>query len=333
MTSPKLRHTALSLPQQRRLFPIRSILFADASASIMFDLLPGEIVLEILRVAAENMVATDRRSVVALAQTASFVYSAVAPVLYRRVVVTQENESGISFLLLNADTCALVRDLTVIWYNWTPEKEIVSNFTGLKSICGVDGRVQFILNHLHSDSKQSLRMIQSWGFELLDNVPAGVTHVCLYEEDRYRSPMLSGLFECIKQFPSITHLGLDMVLHTEHMFDLDNDTATYEAERRRFAQAVSHQLLDVVTAGGTRILQLAIRIGGIMADGAPWRAMIEALYERAGDLGIDQRIRFWRDQRRIEDFDDDVRASVEDAYNGYDVWTEATHVPALSNLD
>jgi len=299
----------------------------------MLDLLPGELVLEILRVAAENMVTTNRRSVVALAQTASFVYFAVAPVLYRRVVVTEQNEKGISILLLNADTCTLVRDLTVIWYDWTPEKESVSNFTGLKSICGVDGRVQFILNHLHADSKQSLRMIQSWGFDLLDNVPASVTHVCLYMEDRYHSPMLSGLVEWRKQFPSITHLGLDMVLHSEHMFELDNDTATYEAERRQFAQAVSHQLLDVVTAGGTQLLQLAIRIGGIMADRAPWRAMIEALHERAGDLGVDQRICLWRDQRRIEDFDDDIRASVEDAYNGYDVWTEATHVPALSNLD
>jgi len=107
----------------------------------MSCVLPPELVLAIACIAAEDMLVADRGSVVSLAQTAHFVYYTIAPFLYRRVVITRNNERAISLLLHNADACALIRDITVIWYNWTPEKETISNLTGLNSIAGVSGRV------------------------------------------------------------------------------------------------------------------------------------------------------------------------------------------------
>jgi len=281
-------------------------------------------------IAAEDMLVADRESVVALAQTAHFVHYTIAPFLYRRVFITRNNEQAIGLLLRNVDACALIRDITVIWYNWTPEKETIFNLTGLNSIAGVSGRVQYLLDRLHSDSKQSLRMIQSWGFDLPNNVPPGVTHICLHMQCRNPFPLITGLFKWMELFPSITHIGFAIVLFPEDIFNaFDNDTVAYDDECRWIAQAVSQQLLDVLKISGARILQLAAHIGGVMSDDVPWQAMVEALYERAGDSGVDQRIRLWRDQRPIGDFIDDPGERVEDANNGINVWSKALNVTVL----
>ena len=280
----------------------------------MLECLPLELVVGILRHAAEIFLSTERQTVVALAQTAKLVYNVVAPILYRRIVVTQANINLLGAFFRNLDLSPLVRHLALTAPEWTPPEDVIVRWTQLQSLTGAAAPIQFVLNHLGPVGRMSLTKIQYWNSPLLDNVPPSVTHACIYVGDADNHHSFRAVVGWIDALPALTHVAIELVARN----------GTREREWPSVALSLDESLVAVLrNKGGRQIQRLSIRLGGKLAEEAFWLAFVDRLRLQTGHSAGDPRIELWRDQRVVTDFEDDVRASIQDAYAGVDVWTES----------
>jgi len=303
----------------------------------MWNTLPMEIVLQILQCAAEAFVYSDRQSAVALAQTSSLGYDTIKPILYQRLAITKNNVAKIEAFIGNASLHAYVRALAIGEWAWQPPAELVANLTGLQSLSGITDRVYQVLRLLHPSNSANIKRIQLWDASSpLDDIPLSVTHVCLYIEDATTEVTDSGLIPWIEAFPSLTHLGIELVAHMDHNCGLaaphsdDEDeslTQSFDEERRERAQTMIDEVHLVLASGDSSIEQVAVRVGGWMADGVPWHALVTAASHNP-----DTRIRLWRDQRTMRDYGDDTASSIDDALAGIDIWSESLPVMGIEDL-
>jgi len=296
-----------------------------------------DIVLQILQCAAEAFVYSDRQSAVALAQTSSLSYNTIKPILYQRLAITKNNVATIDHFISNVSLHAYVRALAIGEWSWRPPAELVANVTGLQSLSGITDPVYQVLRLLHPSNSANIKRIQLWDAGApLDDIPLSVTHVCLYIEDARTEIAESGLIRWIKVFPSLTHLGIEVVAHIDHNCGLaapdsdDEDESlaqSFDEGRRERAQTMIDEIHLVLDSGGSSIEQVAVRVGGWMADGVPWHALVTAAVHNP-----DTRIRLWRDQRKMRDYGDDTASSIGDALAGIDIWSESLPVMRIGEL-
>lgn len=283
----------------------------------MLESLPTELSLDILQLAAETLVITDRSNATSLATTSRTIYDLIKPILYRRAVVTRKNIKSFEFMTQNLALCGLIRELTITWPDWEPDDDIVVAFTALWSLSGIKHRVSHVFSRLPLDVRSSITRVGLWNMAMPDTIPPAVTHVCLYLEDFDDVSVLDGFREWIGAALTLTHLGLEIISHREHSLG-SNDPV-------EFSRELAHELAEFLKTHGDGVQQLAIRVGGWLAcDQESWTVFHDSIRSGAGDRPVDARIRIWRDCRTIHDYEEDTRASVDDALGGVDIWTESS---------
>jgi len=289
----------------------------------MLDSLPAELVLMIMRSAAETFVGSHRGTVISLAQTARFTYAAVKPILYRRLVVTYCNKHTIKAFMNNTTLAVHVRELLINRFDWTPSAAVLANFRNLRSLSGIHSRVQHVLDRLAPDARPSLQTVHIWNTTLLHNLPASVTHVCLYLQHFDDRPPLRSLVDWLTTTPSVTHIGLEVVPHSEHPLAVTDASPERDGPRATFARRLARELCALLDVAGPRLSQLNVRMGGWMATDEGWVPAVRVLRRAAAsNNSINQKLHLWRDHRHINNLNQDANASLDDAFAGVTVWDQ-----------
>jgi len=293
----------------------------------MLRSLPAELALMVLHSTAETFTTSHRRTVVSLAQTAHFVYAAVRPILYRRLVVTRGNKRTIKDFLANKTLAVFVRELLIQQFDWSPHADILANFCNLNSLSGNPSRVQYVLDRLPLEARSSLRTVHVWNTTLLANIPPSVSHVCLYLQHFDDRPPLRPLLDWLATAPSITHLGLEVVSHSEHPLVVTDADREPDGPRTTFARNLARELSMLLESSSLHLRQLSVRMAGWMARDLAWTAAIQVLrQEAASNASIGQRLYLWRDCRHIDSLHQDADASISDAFAGVTVWDQGRPV-------
>ena len=314
------------LPQRSSTRP--SYLYKPAYTNLAYkhmpERLPAELVGAILQEAVELFVASDRHTAVSVALTSKFIYRLVRPILFRRLVVTHDNESEIEGLLLRNDINDLILDLCLAQNEWDPGP-ISPTFTRLQCIRGYTEASIKALEGLPPSSQSSLRKLQLWRWLPLTGVkiPPSVTHLCLYNSD-IEHPQSEIVASWVAAVPALTHLGLEYVRCEPVSFG--------SHDRESEPEELAHGLEIAIQACGAHLQQLAMRFCVDTSEGW-WQQFLDALRARArkDSSGLDamRKIRIWRDERVPMDLDQDLAQSARDFHGGVDVWSEGRSLSEL----
>jgi len=280
----------------------------------MLESFPTELVMAIIVEAAELFVVSDRATVHSLALTARYVFYLIRPILLRRFFISDSNHLQVDRVLADQEAGALVLDLNIASSLWTATPEVFNCLKNLRCIRGLSETIKTAIPLLSESAKSLLREIQLWDDELIPNVPLGITHICL-DPLGLGNPPLSYLVPWLRFVPSITHIGVEMVVRGDHRMSISPDD-------------LARGLGCTLTAGGPRLQRVAVRICGEPSDDEPWERLIVVLksWSRTDDMvamKADQRVVLWRDRRVFKDWSEDTQAAINDPLAGIDIWTSA----------
>jgi len=307
----------------------------------MFDRLPHELALLILEHAVNFLLASDRTSLVHLAQTSKTVYGIVAPQMYRSIYVPNGKASR---LLAFADEDSPTRTLADRVFIHARSLHMV-DFDTSKAFGKIFQRLEYIESHVEAidviaTACEKRRIIDGGINTTLRSVHLccdacatvikisgptrmGITHLCGYMVD----PQFGSLWDTfladpsdwmaslMDKLPALTHLGLNLYCVTVtskvvEAFDLSAFAKTIHA-----ALATRDGCLRVV----------AVRVAGRYIN--RWDEILSTLQgvESSG-VGTAGRIRVWRDDRVQDDWDECIMSN---AAANRTIWTESLPVASL----
>ena len=279
----------------------------------MLGSLPAELAVAILIEAAERFIVADRATTVSLALTGRYVYNIVRPILLR-VCIIDSNYYLIDDTLTNGGAGALVKDINVLTGNWVPTQEAVSCLSNLQCLRGTSHIVEAIIEMLPQSARKSLWSLELWSKQTIRRIPAGITHLCLYGYVLQTSS-LDALVVWLCRAPSITHIGIDVIIEEDTTFDALQENLPLGFQR-------------VLEVGGSRLQTIAARIQGGSVSNGDWERLLETMlsWSRNNEMAAmqaDRRVALWREGRIFDDWRDETRAALDDCLAGIDLWTEA----------
>jgi len=301
----------------------------------MLDILPTELAIAVIRLAAHSWRFTDRRTVVNLATTSSFSYQIVAPILYHTVILS--NSTVQPFIGFTTDVktaerarrvCAHVRVL----HNFTSHPVSSSSpivFEALEEVCATGNVIQH-LAEAHSPCPFRRITLRSSGFRIASSTwlplhaRSGITHICgylpIFRSDpswaAFSSDSRQWIRDVVDPLPGLTHLGLvlinvgppDEVQQTVQEFSL---AALAEALK----EALNHPKLECV----------ALRVCGVFVQ-QRWEEIVTTLAAIS-----DARVMVWRDSRLLPTWEHYEFWMIENVEESRDLWTEAQSLTSSFN--
>ena len=285
--------------------------------------LPTELVLAVVREAAELFVIFDRDSILSLALTARFVNDLVKPILYRRIFVDQSNVEKLDQVFKSTDYGKFVLDICISAGQWRPDIDVISHFRHIRCLRGLGRPISHIIDGMSLAGHSSLFKIHLWKTAPIKSIPPSVTHLVLYF-DSLPEPFEHSVRPCLDEVPSLKHLAIELVAR--------QDSGTWH--NHLDPEAFAKRLCVSLQAGGERLESLSVRLCGDLSDGL-WNECLKKAQQTGRDesfkhLNINGRIRIWRDQRVLENPEADMAACKVDLYRGVDAWSEAQPLTELN---
>jgi len=286
--------------------------------------LPTELVLAVVREAAERFVIFDRESILSLALTARFVNDIVKPILYRRIFVNEGNVKKLDQVFKSTDLGKFVLDMCISTSRWRPERDVIFHFRNIRCLRGHEDPINRIMKDMPLSGHSSLFKIHLWKTApIIKSISPSVTHLVLYF-DSLPEPFAHSVRPCLDRFPSVKHLAIELVTRK-------NDATWYDHPD---PEAFAKRLRVSLQAGGERLESLSVRLCGDLSDGL-WIECLKKAQQAGSDesfkhLNMNGRIRIWRDQRVLENHEADMAACKVDLYRGVDVWSEAQPLTELN---
>ena len=289
------------------------------STPLAFDLLPIEFILTIWEVAAEHLVISDRTTACSLVRCSKSTHHLVRPILFRTVVLFDQNLDSFTEALLAGNAGTLVRDLTILTSIWFPRPEVIPTFTQLQSLSGYTVVIEEFLGCLPHSHKVTLRKIHVRGANVITNLPPSVTHVCITTTDVVSGSSPVACFASwVSAQPSIRWFGYEVVAGIPEVWS--------RRERHLEPAELASGFISVLKQGPTA-LQLNLRMAGPMSSDALWDQFITALQPQSRNgkdrRNLENQIHVWRDQRSVRSTMREFELVKMDAYRGQDVWSEA----------
>jgi len=307
----------------------------------MFDRLPHELALLILEHAVNLLLASDRTSLVHLAQISKTVYGIVAPQMYRSICVPNGKASR---LLAFADEDSPTRSLADRVFIHARSLHMV-DFDTSKAFGKIFQRLEYIESHVEvidviATACEERRMIDGGisttlrsvhlccdTCDTITRVPGltlmGITHLCGYMVD----PEFGGLWHTfladpsdwmatlMDKLPALTHLGLNLYCSTVITSVVEAFDLSAFAKTIHTALATRDRCLSVV----------AVRVTGRYIN--RWDEILSMLQGvESGGVGTAGRIRAWRDDRVQDDWDECIMSN---AAANRTIWTESLPVASL----
>ncbi|KAH7102752.1 hypothetical protein BKA62DRAFT_698715 [Auriculariales sp. MPI-PUGE-AT-0066] len=284
--------------------------------------LPLELVAYILQLVAYALRSTDRIKVVQLASTSSFVYEAVAPILYERIVIKAANAGAFSALIKNeaaatrilsharflhadascvimlSSAAALFVNVQAIFgsvYLW-------NEIARVQARCGTaiasDLRVYTnnLLNNLREVHQPHLRSLTR-------------LHACLPLQSMLAGDGTGWTRSMLDLLPCLTHLGFS----AKHI----NPSTARDIEMEVLAE-----IMQTVAASQQPCIEMfAVNLVGQAA--LYWDAYVRIAQNMKGDWAL--RCMWFRvDSRVINDWFAEDPSTIHDAQKELSIWTEAT---------
>lgn len=187
----------------------------------MFDRLSTEISLQIVDLAANENIESDRTTVYNLARASRTLFSIVSPILYRTFVANWQNEHAIAKLLTTSDNGAvvgervfkLVRCLVIDGYDCGSQSCssgtcLYVHMGNIEVFMGSSNNLRMFLGHNPEPPRLSKAIM---GNDDLPGVviPASLTHASLEVRRRYDPEQMLGW---VQQGANVQHLAIEVWL-------------------------------------------------------------------------------------------------------------------------
>jgi len=286
---------------------------------LTFERLPIELILTIWEVAAEHLVISNRTTACSLAQCSKSTHHLVRPILFRTVVLFDQNLDSFTQALLVGNAGTLVRDLTILTSIWFPKPEVIPTFTQLKYLSGYTVVIEKFLGCLPHSHKVTLRKIHARGANVITNLQLSVTHVCITTTDLVSGSSPVACFaNWVSAQPSIRWFGYEVIAGIPEVWS--------RRERRLEPAELASGFINVLTQGSPS-LQLNLRMAGPMSSDVLWDQFITTLQSQSRNgkdsPNLEKQIHIWRDQPSVGSTMREFGLVKIDAYEGRDVWSEA----------
>ncbi|KAH7099762.1 hypothetical protein BKA62DRAFT_708767 [Auriculariales sp. MPI-PUGE-AT-0066] len=303
--------------------------------------LPIEIVTEIFRVTAYLFRLTDRGTVVRLALTSSFVYDAVSPILYERIVIgSDQEESGFLTLLKNEPVAAKVlKHVTFLCTGAARSTRISPSaatlFINIKAVYGSMALWSAIAKSANTERGGAIaRDLRVWTAGLADLDLTGIhqpnlccltrlhtfiPHCSLQRTfHKFSRDPTGWTRQMLALLPSLTHLGFSHV---------DPDFPKEGAESKNLDACL--QILRVVATSQTPSIHVvALRITGRAAICLNAYIRIAQAVDEGWAMSC---MYMWVDQREIKGWLDESALMIDDARKERSIWTEAKPLSWYNN--
>jgi len=285
-------------------------------------MLPTELVVYIIKIAAHEYRFSNRQSVVNLAMCNHTIYDIVAPILYHTLLVGQNNVDLLSAFASSAETRALAqRMLSHVRsiHNRSPKQDPF-NPRLLVNVEHVTASSSSLLSSWTPPKLRSVHLLNanfsSTLSRLRPDVLRTITHVCGHLPVVAHSINWIEFFadpagwarSLLERLPAVTHLGLAHDLPSKDYYK--NSVALFDCTAVGTAVRAALQAYP-------RLQCIAIRTCGIFS--ATRRMDLEMVLRDVHDA----RFKVWFDMRPVEDWNDHNALSFLDVKEGRNIWTEA----------
>ena len=285
----------------------------------MFDKLPIELAGEVLRVAAEMFLLSDRGALIAISLSSTFAHRIATKVLYRTLIIEKRNgDPALRVFASVSDVrtmtsilheppvqriCPLVRRVFVEWESSFEPSDIrhLVNLEALYCLRTLDSSTVALM-------PPSLKRYYSLAPDISSALSASLTHVSFYIQ-LFLNSAWSGFLQHSSTFPaSIAFIALEIA-----------DRIWNES----FAE-VNKMLVGLLSNPKVQV-EVVFRLYRRAKQPSSVRVIHRAIHGLA-DISLQARVKIWHDLRSIHRDDEDVGISKEDALAGRTPWTEARPV-------